>query len=86
MTVDEYESRQERYDTELQEVGINIEGLSSEEKTKALRDYREARYEKLVNAVYKRRGWSENGIPTLETVKRLKIDFPEIVDLIKQNM
>lgn len=86
VTVDEYESRQERYDTELQEVGINIEGLSSEEKTKALRDYREARYEKLVNAVYKRRGWSENGIPTLETVKRLKIDFPEIVDLIKQNM
>lgn len=86
VTVDEYESRQERYDTELLEVGINIEGLSSAEKTQALRDYREARYEKLVNAVYKRRGWSENGIPTLETVKRLKIDYPEIVDLIKQNM
>ena len=86
VTRDEYESRVERYDSELKDVGINIEGLSSDEKIKALRDYREGRYEKLVNAVYKRRGWSENGIPTLETAKRLKIDYPEIVELIQQNM
>ncbi|HSM23703.1 MAG TPA: aldehyde ferredoxin oxidoreductase C-terminal domain-containing protein [Anaerolineaceae bacterium] len=86
VTRDEYESRVERYDSELKDVGINIEGLSSDEKIKALRDYREGRYEKLVNAVYKRRGWSENGIPTIETAKRLKIDYPEIVELIQQNM
>jgi aldehyde:ferredoxin oxidoreductase len=51
----------------------------------ALRRYRENRYEQLVDAVYKRRGWSKNGIPTLETARRLGIDFPDVVELIKSN-
>jgi aldehyde:ferredoxin oxidoreductase len=74
----------DRYDQELLEIGIEISGLSTDEKVKALRNYREARYEKLVDAVYKRRGWTENGIPTLETVKRLQIDFPEVLRLISK--
>lgn len=82
VTTTEYESRMDRYDQELLEIGIDISGLSTDEKVKALRNYREARYEKLVDAVYKRRGWTENGIPTLETVKRLQIDFPEVLRLI----
>jgi aldehyde:ferredoxin oxidoreductase len=35
--------------------------------------------------VYKRRGWTTDGIPTLATVKRLGIDFPEVVALLKSN-
>jgi len=86
VTVLEYESRQERYDTQLkEEVGIDPTGMSTEEKIKALRKYREDRYEQLVDAVYKRRGWTKNGIPTLETVQRLGIDFPEVVELIQQH-
>lgn len=86
VTVEEYESRQERYDTQMKElIGIDPEGKTSEEKVKITRDYREDQYEKLIDAVYKRRGWNENGIPSIETLKRLKIDFPELVELVEKN-
>jgi aldehyde:ferredoxin oxidoreductase len=82
----EYESRAERYDQQLQElVGIDPTGMDTAEKRLALRRYREEQYEKLIDAVYKRRGWNENGIPTLETVRKLGIDFPDVVDLIKKH-
>lgn len=86
VTKDEYESRQERYDKELAEkYKIEISGMALEEKIKVLRSHREEQYEKLKDAVYIRRGWTENGIPTLETVKRLGIDFPEVLELLKAN-
>ncbi|GAP18178.1 aldehyde ferredoxin oxidoreductase family protein [Levilinea saccharolytica] len=82
----EYESRQERYDQSLiNDAGINIDGMSTAEKVAALRKYREDRYEMLVDAVYKRRGWDMNGVPTLETVKRLGIDFPEVLEVIQKH-
>ena len=31
----------------------------------------------------KRRGWTPQGIPTLEAVKRLRKNFPEVVELLK---
>ncbi|NDJ77796.1 MAG: aldehyde:ferredoxin oxidoreductase [Chloroflexi bacterium] len=80
----EYESRQERYDTQLRDLaGIDPAGMSTEEKLAKLREYREAQYKKLVDTVYERRGWDQNGIPTLEKIKALGIDFPEIVELVK---
>ncbi len=85
VTVEEYESRTDRYDKQLRElVGIEPENMGTEEKMAALRAYRESQYEKLVDAVYKRRGWDENGIPTLEKIKSLGIDFPEVVELVKE--
>ncbi|MFC1516678.1 aldehyde ferredoxin oxidoreductase family protein [Thermodesulfobacteriota bacterium] len=84
VTVAEYESRQERYDNQLIEKhGVDIEGKSTEEKISLLRGFREALYEKLKDAVYERRGWNRDGIPTVETVKRLGIDFPEVLELLK---
>jgi aldehyde:ferredoxin oxidoreductase len=87
VSVKEYESRQERYDASLREdVGIDPQGLTTEEKVAALRKYREQRYEQLVDAVYLRRGWSQNGVPTLETLQRLGLDrLPELVELVKAN-
>jgi aldehyde:ferredoxin oxidoreductase len=83
VTVEEYESRAERYDKQLKEqVGFDPEGKATEQKLAALRAYREEQYEKLIDAVYKRRGWTPNGIPTLETLKRLHIDFPDVVELV----
>lgn len=83
----EYESRQERYDAQLLEfLHINPEGMSTEDKMKALRDYREKQYDLLLNAVYKRRGWNRNGIPTLETLKRLGIDLPDVVRVVKSHL
>jgi len=85
VTVEEYESRAERYDKQLEEdVGINPAGLSIEEKIKAMRKYREERYETLLNVVYKRRGWTENGIPRPEFVRELGIDFPEVMEVINK--
>ncbi len=85
VTVEEYESRQERYDKQLrEEIGVDPEGLSTEEKMRILRKYREDRYDQLVDAVYKRRGWDKHGIPTLETLKRLHIDFPEVIELVER--
>ena len=85
VTRQEYESRVERYDGQLREIGFDLEGKSTEEKMAALRTHREKRYDSLVDAVYKRRGWSTQGIPTLETVKRLGIDFPDVVALIEKH-
>jgi aldehyde:ferredoxin oxidoreductase len=52
----------------------------------ALRQYREAQYEGLMDAVYARRGWNANGAPTLETLKKLEIDFPEVVAVVKRKV
>ncbi len=48
VTKEEYESRAERYDKQLREkTGINTEGMTTEEKMKVLRKYREDQYEGL---------------------------------------
>ena len=49
-----------------------------------MRKYREGEYETLKDAVYKRRGWNSNGVPTLRKVKELGIDFPGVVELVEQ--
>jgi len=79
----EYEANGEKYDGELrEELGDAVEEMSIEEKVAALRRRREAAYRKLKAAVYERRGWTEEGIPTLATVKRLGIDLPEVLELL----
>lgn len=84
VTAEEYESRQKRFDKQLKElVDYDPEGKITEKKLKALRIYREDQYQKLCDAVYSRRGWDSNGVPTLETIKKLMIDFPEVVELVK---
>jgi len=82
----EYEDRAEQYDQQVRdEIGLDPTNLTIKEKMAAVRHYREERYEKLVDAVYKRRGWTANGVPTLETVRRLGIDFPDVIHLISKN-
>jgi aldehyde:ferredoxin oxidoreductase len=86
VTKEEYESRAERYDKQLKEkVGYDPAGKTTEEKMTALRKYREAEYEKLKDAVYKRRGWTSNGVPTLDKVRSIGIDFPDVVELVKKH-
>ncbi len=87
VTVEEYESRAERYDQQLREVlGLDPEKMTTEEKIAALRKHREEQYEKLIDAVYERRGWTKNGVPTLETLKRLGIDYPDVVEVVKRHL
>ncbi|MFX1368727.1 MAG: aldehyde ferredoxin oxidoreductase family protein [Promethearchaeota archaeon] len=82
----EYESRQDRYDEQLKELGVDISGMSTTEKNKTLREYREEKYRLLTDAAYKRRGWTRNGVPTMEKVKKLGLDWiPEAVDIVKKH-
>ncbi|MCW4044853.1 MAG: aldehyde:ferredoxin oxidoreductase [Candidatus Bathyarchaeota archaeon] len=84
VTPEEYESRVERYDKQLKEkLGIDPTGKSTQEKLSILRKHREAEYEKLKDAVYKRRGWTMNGVPTVDKAKALGIDFPDVLELLK---
>lgn len=84
VTTAEYESRKERYDQQLLEkLGIDPNSRTTEEKIALLRRFREEAYETLKDEVYKRRGWTSEGIPTVETAKRLGIDFPEVMALLK---
>jgi aldehyde:ferredoxin oxidoreductase len=86
VTEGEYESRMERYDKQLAEqLKVDISGKSTQEKVAVLREIREKQYEKLTDAVYRRRGWTNDGMPSVETVKRLGIDFPEVLDLLESN-
>ncbi|MCJ7830688.1 MAG: aldehyde ferredoxin oxidoreductase C-terminal domain-containing protein, partial [Desulfobacterales bacterium] len=86
VTEDEYLSRAERYDKQLTEDhGLDLTGKSTAEKVALLRQHRETQYDKLRDAVYRRRGWTPDGIPTLETAKRLKIDLPEVLEVLAAN-
>jgi len=83
VTVAEYESRSDRYDAQLKEkLRLDPTLMTSEEKVAALRAHRETQYEKLIDAVYKRRGWTPNGVPTLAKLKELGIDFPDVVAIV----
>jgi aldehyde:ferredoxin oxidoreductase len=82
----EYESRAERYDGQLCDLlGLDPDGMTTQEKRLALRRHRETQYEMLMDVVYERRGWDKNGIPTLAHVRELGIDYPEIVELIEKH-
>jgi aldehyde:ferredoxin oxidoreductase len=84
VTKEEYESRSDRYDKQLKEkVGIDPAGKTTEEKMKILRKYREDQYESLLDAVYKRRGWNNNGVPIVDFLKRIGMDLPEVIEVVK---
>ena len=84
VTVKEYESRAERYDKQMKElIGIDPAGKSTEEKVRITREFRMKQFEMLVDVVYKRRGWTRNGVPTIARLKELGIDLPEIVAIVK---
>jgi aldehyde:ferredoxin oxidoreductase len=84
VTIEEYESRAERYDTQMKElIGINSEGKTTEEKIAITRKYRESQYEKLLDAVYKRRGWTKNGVPKISHLEELGMDLPELIEIVK---
>jgi aldehyde:ferredoxin oxidoreductase len=86
----EYKSREERYDKQLiEKVKISkkeIEKMNIEEKIKLLYDYRQDQYQKLADAVYFRRGWTPNGIPTPKKMKQLGMDDPKMLNMLQENI
>jgi aldehyde:ferredoxin oxidoreductase len=85
-TREEYENRPERYDKQLKEViDVDPEKMTLDEKIARVRQHRESQYNQLMDAVYKRRGWTNNGVPTKKTLLRLRIDFPDVIELVTAN-
>jgi aldehyde:ferredoxin oxidoreductase len=71
----EYMSRADNYDKKLAQIlgkGIEeIKAMRVEERMAALYDHRRNEYEKLADAVYHRRGWTPNGVPTPQKLRAL---------------
>lgn len=85
VTEEEYLSRQERYDKHLVEkLGLNPEGMSTIDKMAKLRAYREDQYQQLVDAVYDRKGWTREGVPTVEHLQSIGMDLPEVIEVVKR--
>ena len=83
VTEEEYLSRQERYDGQLVDLlSLDPSKMSLKEKMTATRNYREDRYEQLLDAVYARRGWNKNGVPTIAHLKNLGMDLPEVMAVV----
>ncbi|MCL1973882.1 MAG: aldehyde:ferredoxin oxidoreductase [Bacteroidetes bacterium] len=83
VTAQEYLSREERYDKQLVEkLSLNPAAMTLDQKRAALRQYREDQYEKLLDAVYKRRGWNSNGVPKIEFLQKIGMDLPELIEVV----
>jgi aldehyde:ferredoxin oxidoreductase len=50
-----------------------VSTMQPEDKQKALIDYRKKQLRELIQSYYKERGWSETGIPTVDTLKNLGV-------------
>lgn len=85
VTPEEYLSREARYDQQMLElIGVSPEGKSVEEKIAITRKHREAQYEKLIDAVYLRRGWTPGGIPKIEHLKNIGMDLPYVLEVAEK--
>ena len=86
----EYLSRKERYDTYLiEKVGLSkkqIETMTVTDNLKQLYNYRRNEYEKLADAVYYRRGWTPNGIPTPQKMKSLGFTDQKMLKMLQQKI
>jgi aldehyde:ferredoxin oxidoreductase len=84
----EYMSRKERYDKQLVEnVGLkekDLEKMSTPEKIKTLYDWKQDQYQKLADAVYYRRGWTPNGVPTPQKMKKLGFSDKKMLDILQK--
>ncbi|MEI6309245.1 MAG: hypothetical protein WCP58_06360 [bacterium] len=65
---------------------MNPDGLFPLEKLRLHRVYREEQCSKLQDAVYARRGWTKEAIPTVERLKALGMDLPELVEVVKKHL
>ena len=83
----EYHSRKDRYDKFLiEKAGLlkkEIELMSIKEKMQHLYEYRQDQYQKLADTVYHRRGWTPNGVPTPQKMKKLGLDDPKMLKVLQ---
>jgi len=86
----EYTSRKDRYDKQLvQKLGLaqkDVEKMTVKEKMAVLYEYRRNQYQKLADAVYYRRGWTPNGVPTPQKMVQLGFSDKKMLDMLKKKI
>ncbi|MBU0928047.1 MAG: aldehyde:ferredoxin oxidoreductase [Spirochaetes bacterium] len=84
---DEYLAREERYDRQLKEkAGVDPAGKSVAERVRLTREHRLAQYDSLIDAVFKRRGWTPDGVPTPEHLEAIGMDLPEVLEVVTKRI
>ncbi|MEA3424523.1 MAG: aldehyde ferredoxin oxidoreductase C-terminal domain-containing protein, partial [Bacillota bacterium] len=79
--------REERYDKEMVEkIGLDPKDMTLEERMAKTREYRMSQYIKLMDTVYVRKGWSDQGVPTVEKLQELGMDFPDVIEVVKRHL
>jgi aldehyde:ferredoxin oxidoreductase len=66
-----------------EKIGIDPAGKSVAEKVRITREFRLKQYDSLIDAVFKRRGWTKDGCPTPEHLKAIGMDLPEVLEVVK---
>ncbi|HWR63878.1 MAG TPA: aldehyde ferredoxin oxidoreductase C-terminal domain-containing protein, partial [Candidatus Thermoplasmatota archaeon] len=86
----EYGSRKERYDKQLVEkLGMtqkDVEKMTVQEKLRIIYEFRRDQYEKLTDAVYYRRGWTPNGVPTPQKMKQLGFSDKKMLKMLQDKI
>jgi aldehyde:ferredoxin oxidoreductase len=86
----EYISRKDRYDQHLVEkLGLAqkyVAGLPINKKIQLLYNYRQEQYQKLADAVYYRRGWTPNGVPTIQKMKKLGFSDKKMLRMLEEKI
>jgi aldehyde:ferredoxin oxidoreductase len=86
----EYLSRKDKYDKQLVEklglVQKDMEKMTVPEKLKVIYEYRRGQYEKLADAVYYRRGWTPNGVPTPQKMKQLGFTDKKMLTMLQDKI
>jgi aldehyde:ferredoxin oxidoreductase len=86
----EYTSRKDRYDGQLVEkLGLSKEAVKTmtvEEKIRRLYEYKQDQYQRLADAVYHRRGWTQNGVPTPEKMRSLGCTDERMLEMLQSKI
>lgn len=85
VTEEEYLYRGEYYDSMIKnELGKIPDTMKISEKMTAVRDHKEKNYSLLQQMIYRKRGWNEDGIPRVETLKQLGIEDEDVLDIVEK--
>jgi hypothetical protein len=60
--------------------------MDIKEKMKILYEFRQDQYQKLTDSVYYRRGWTPNGVPTVQKMKQLGMDDPKMLKILQEKI
>ena len=86
----EYTSMKDRYDAQfVEKLGLSknaVKVMPVEEKIRRLYEHRQDQYQRLADAVYHRRDWTQNGVPTPQKMKSLGCTDERILTMLQRKI